>query len=299
MRGVYRFYQDGQLLATSENIITAAGRRAILHYLAGRGGSVGSSLALGTGSTPATLNDTRLTFEVDRATIDVISALYNDNYLVFKATIPQTSEYTIYEAGLFNLPSNNLSASLGRLVTAFDATLETWSNGSYTTTVNARLGNSALRLQPAASGTIETVLQSPSDFSSFSVDDNFTIAFYKNSSNASSLILKFRDANGNTFSQTKSISALANGYHIIAFRVGDFTASSTDISWGQITEISISHSATSAGASDIYLDGMRIEDDDFNNPEYALTSRTVLATPVVKSAVSPMDIEYAMELNFT
>lgn len=297
-KGTYRFYQDGILVGESENIITTAGKRAILHYLSGRGGSVGSALALGTGSTAATVNDTRLTFEVDRATIDVVSALYDSNYLTFKATIPQERAYTIYEAGLFNLPLDGASTSVGRLIASFETGLEVWSVGTYTTTVNARIGSEALRLQPNANGTLETVLDAQMDLSQYSIDDNFTVAIYKNSSFASSLILKFKDVNGNTFTLSKSINGLTNGYQIVTFRKGDFTASSTDISWADLSQLSVSHSATAGGNSDIYLDGIRIEDDDYQSPDYALTSRTVLASPVVKSTVSPMDVEYALELNF-
>jgi hypothetical protein len=297
-KGTYRFYQNGRLVGQSDNIITTAGRRAILQYLAGRGGSVGSSLALGTGSAVATIADKRLTFEVDRATIDVLSALYDSNYLVFKATIPQDRVFTIYEVGLFNLPQDGLSTSTGRVLASFETGLETWSAGTYTTTVNARVGGEALRLQPAGSGTVETILDAPMDLGSYTIDDNFTIAFYKNSSNASSLILKFKNANGDNFSLSKSINALPNGYNIVTFRKGDFTASSLSILWSDLTQVSISHSATAGGASDIYLDGMRVEDDDYESTDYALTSRSVLATPVVKSDVSPMDIEYALELAF-
>jgi hypothetical protein len=296
MKGTYRFYQDGELLATSKNLLTDEGRRAILRYLAGRGGSIGSSIALGTGVTPATTADGRLTFEVDRVTIDVVSVLYNDSLIVFKGTIPQEIEYSIYEAGIFNMPSNPISVENARILVQFEDGLEEWSAGSLVTS-NARLGVQSLRLQPNASGTVEAIANVVADLSNFTSDDNFTVAFTKASSNGSSLILKFKDLNGNQFALTKSVSSLALGYNVLTFRKGDFVATGA-MDWANVTSISVSHSATAGGASDVYLDGIRIEDDDVVSGDYVLISRSVLGTPLLKTNAAPMDIEYALELNF-
>jgi hypothetical protein len=296
MTGTYRFYQNGHLVRESQNLLTEEGRRAILRYLAGRGGSVGDSIALGTGITPATTADSRLTFEVDRVTIDVVSVLYNDSLIVFKGTIPQEIAYSIYEAGLFNMPSNPFGVENSRILVTFEDNLEEWSVGSIVNT-NARVGVQSLRLQPSASGTLETSASVVADLSNFTVDDNFTVAFTKASTNASSLILKFKDVNANQFALTKSLTGLPLGYNVLSFRKGDFVITGA-MDWANVVTISLAHSATAGGASDLYLDGVRIEDDDVVGGDYALLSRSVLSTPVIKTDASPMDIEYALELNF-
>lgn len=296
VKGTYRFYQGGRLVGKSENLLTNAGRRAILRYLAGRGGSVGDSIALGTGTIAPSVVDNRLTFEADRVTIDVISVLYNDSLIVFKGTIPQEVQYTIYEAGLFNMPSNPFSVESSRILLSFEDTIEEWSVGTLVNT-NARLGSQSLRLQPAGSGTLEAQAAVVADLSSFTADDNFTLAYTKASSNASSLILKFKDLNGNQYALTKSITSAPLAYNVLTFRKGDFVATGA-MDWTNVTSISVSHSATAGGASDVYLDGLRIEDDDVVSGDYALLSRSVLVSPVSKTDASPMDIEYALELNF-
>lgn len=296
MNGTYRFYQDGRLLRESKNLLTTEGKRAILRFLAGRGGSIGSSIALGTGVTPATVNDSRLTFEADRVTIDVISVLYNDSLIVFKGTIPQEIEYSIYEAGVFNMPSNPVVSDNPRIIATFDDTDESWSNGTIVVS-NARAGTTTLRLQPNASGTLEAVAPIVADFSGFTVDDNFTVAITKGNTNASSIILKFKDLAGNQFALTKSISALALGYNVVTFRKGDFVATGA-IDWSNISYMTVSATATSGGQADVYFDAVRVEDDDAITGDYALLSRSVLQTPLIKSAEAPMDVEYALELNF-
>lgn len=296
MKGTYRFYQDGQLIATSENLLTTQGKLAILNYLAGRGGGIGGSVALGIGQTPATVLDTRLTFEVDRATIESISSLPNEYTLIFKTTLPQEREYTINEIGIFSMDTNPITGSMSRLLSTFEEDIDTWDNGSYVTT-NAHIGQATLRLQPSANGTLTTTAPGVVDLSYYTANDNFTLAFTKNSANASSITLKFSNINNDYFSLNKSISALGNGFQVVQFRLGDFVPSGS-ISWAEIASISISHSASAGGASDIYLDGLRIEDDDTDSTEYALVSRSVVSPPVTKTTVSPMDIEYSLQIGF-
>lgn len=296
MKGVYSFYQNGELIGRSENLLTTAGKRAILAFLGGRGGNIGAAIALGTGAEPATVADKRLTFEVDRATINLVSVLYNDSLVVYKTTIPQETVYNIYEIGLYNQESNINSPANSRILASFETNIENWDNGVLVNT-NARIGSESLQLQPAASGTLEAKLSSVNDFSLFTADDNFTVAFTKNSANASSLTLKFLNDAGDSLSLNKSISALANGYHVVTFRKGDFVPTG-NISWGEITSISISHSASAGGASEVFLDGIRIEDDDSVNTDYALISRSVLLTPIQKTTAAPLDVEYALEFTF-
>ncbi len=266
-----------------------------MRYLAGRGGGIGGSLALGTGDIPATVNDTRLTFEVYRATIDVISISYSQNLLIFKASIPQEISLRIQELGLFSLEDNSANTGLSRLLTSFETDIELWSNGSYVET-NNRIGSVSLRMQPAANGTLEATLGAVLDLSAYTPDDNFTIAFTKGNGNVSSLTLRFRDDFGNSFSQTSSVTSLTNSYHIVTFPKKNFVTTG-EMFWNSITSVSVSVAASAGGAADVFLDGIRIEDDDSPTIDYGLVSRSVLPAPFIKSTIAPMDVEYALELS--
>ena len=54
----------------------------------------------------------------------------------------------------------------------------------------------------------------------------------------------------------------------------------------------------SAGNTTVYLDAIRINDEDTFDPGYGLISRSVLSTPLIKKAGRPVDIEYKLQLDF-
>lgn len=64
--GKYSFYLDGEQVCQSKNIITDVGLDAIRKFLVGDYPNWAEALAVGTGSTSAASNNTRLEFEVDR-----------------------------------------------------------------------------------------------------------------------------------------------------------------------------------------------------------------------------------------
>ena len=296
MRGIYRFYQDGKLIAERKNLLTTEGKRLILRYLAGQSPSLGAAIGLGVSEIAATVSDEMLGFEIERVSVDLRNADYTNDVVIFKGTIEQDTTFNIYEAGLWSASTNVLSGEFeSRLVTTFDTEIEAWTNVTEDTTAN-RTSESAVRVDATASTTTSAQLDVEMDLSGYSYNDTFLLAFSKPDNNIDSITLKFEDTvSGGVLSLSKTISSLPTGYNILEFRKGDFTATGT-ISWESISRITFD---VTAGGTDSYviLDGLRVEDVDTPNQNYILVSHAVLGSPIAKTNIAPMDIEYALEFS--
>ncbi|QWT29934.1 minor tail protein [Streptomyces phage TunaTartare] len=298
MRGFYRFYQEGKLIAEHENLITTEGKRLILRYLAGQSPSLGGAIGLGVSSVAATVNDVVMGFEIERIPVSLKNADYTNNVVLFKGTIEQDSAFSIYEAGLWSTASNILSGEFdSKLITTFDLELEAWTNVVADTTAN-RTSADAVRIDAASSSTTQSRIDVDMELSGYSANDTFYLAFSKPDNNITTIKLVFEDIiTGGSLSLTKTVSSLPTGYNVLAFRKGDFTASGT-ISWDSITRMGFDVTAGATG-SYVILDGLRIEDLDTPNQDFVLVSHTVLSSPLVKTSTAPMDVEYALDFNVT
>ncbi|UUG69375.1 minor tail protein [Streptomyces phage Sham] len=298
MRGFYRFYQDGKLIAEHENLLTTEGKRLILRYLAGQSPSLGGAIGLGVSSVAATVNDVIMGFEIERIPVSLKNADYTNNVVLFKGTIEQDAAFSIYEAGLWSTASNLLSGEFdSRLITTFDLNLETWTNVTADTTAN-RTSSDAVKVTAASSSTTQARTDVDMEFSGYSANDTFYLAFSKPDNNITTIKLVFEDiVTGGSLSLTKTVSSLPTGYNILAFRKGDFVSSGT-ISWDNITRMGFDVTAGATG-SYVILDGLRIEDLDTPNQDFVLVSHTVLSSPLVKTNTAPMDVEYALDFNVT
>lgn len=298
MIGTYRFYQNGKLVGESKNLITTEGKRLILRYLAGQSPSLGGAIAFGVGTTAANVADVRLDFEARRIPVALKNVDYVNSKVLFKGTIEQNDIFKIYEAGLWSDVANVLSGDFdSKLITTFDLTEEAW-NDAVADTTQERTGEDAIRVDVAASSTVSTAIDVEMDLSGYSVNDEFSLAFYKPDNNISTIELVFTDtATTGTLSLTKTVSSLPVGYNILLFRKGDFVVTGT-ISWGEITKMGFD--ITAGGTpSYVILDALRIEDTDTPNQDFVLVSRSVLGSFIDKTDVSPMDVEYTLEFNVT
>lgn len=295
MKGIYRFYQNGELIHEQENLLTTEGKKLILRYLAGQAGNIGDALAVGVAATAPTASDYRLNFEIDRVVVSLKNADYANQYVIFKGTLPQASEYTIYEVGLFSNFANGIAGDYSsRALTVFDTTVETWTNSTVDTT-GPRTSTASILVTAGASATVSTRTSTNMDLSGYSGNDEFTLAFNKTTANITTLALAFENSTGGVFKRSLSISALPLGYNVLAFKKSDFTATGT-IDWGTITSFGVDVTANASGGS-IILDGIRVEDTDTINPNYVLVSRALLGAPLAKTAVAPLDIEYALDVS--
>lgn len=298
MRGFYRFYQNGKLIAEHENLLTTEGKRLILRYLAGQSPSLGGAIGLGVSGVAATVNDVALGFEIERVGVDLKNADYTNNVVLFKGTIDQDATFTIYEAGLWSTASNILSGEFdSRLITTFDTDLEEWTNATLDTSAN-RTSIDAIKVSAAISSTTQTRLDVDMDLSGYSANDTFFLAFSKPNNNITTIKLIFEDViSGGSVSLTKTVSSLPTGYNVLAFRKGDFTATGT-ISWDSITRMGFDVTAGGT-AGYVILDGLRVEDLDTPNQDFVLVSHTILSSPLAKTNTAPMDVEYALDFNVT
>lgn len=293
MKGTYRFYQGGKLIAEQDNLITTEGKKAILRYLAGHSGAVARSLAVGTGTAAATVSDAKLQFETGRADVSVISPDYVTQKLVFKATLPQDLEFAIWEIGALTVSSSEL---FGKMLFQFDSDSEAWSVGSFQSDVN-RIGADALRINATTSTTTTSTLSGLYlDTSDFGDSDKFTLAYIPQDANLSSLKIRFKTDASNYFEY--SFTQLTSGYKIESWAKSVMTKTGSPL-WSNITSVDLLVQASGAGATNVDFDGLRIDSTLVSNPEYALVSRTVLGAAVVKTDVSPMDVEYTVDVTIS
>lgn len=299
MKGVFRLYQNGLLVAEKENVVTTNGKRLIQRYLAGQSASLGEAIALGVNGSPsAAAADVRLNFEITRVPVALKSADFTAGTIVFKGTLPQEDVYTIYEMGLWSQYSDAIAAGFASSVlTKFNTAVESWTNITADTT-NSRCSAQAAKVTVAASQTVSVRNSDVNlDLSGYSGNDLFSVAFYKPDNNMASVTFVFEDqtTGGNFKSPAQTISALPVGYNVVQVAKSAMVQTGT-ISWASINKFGMDVTATATG-SNISLDSIRVEDTDTINQDYSLVSHTTSATPLAtKTAVAPMDVEYAVNV---
>jgi len=113
IKGTYIFYEDGQEICRSKNILTKFGKRYLTNVIAGNVNAISKEVAIGIDSTAATANDSRLGFEFYRTEVTLSSTDIQQDGLdsnsqpiftysaIFKTTIPQDISGIIKEIGLY------------------------------------------------------------------------------------------------------------------------------------------------------------------------------------------------------
>jgi len=291
MRGTYRFIQGGEVIAEFDNLITTAGKKALLEYVAGYTKSIAGSLAVGIGTTAANVADRKLAFEVSRKAVTNATVDYAAGAVVFKTQLPTTDELSIYEIGAHT--SAEEGAGLSQLLLDFDVNTDAWSVGTFVAT-NSRIG-SALQVTATASTTTDSTLNDLAlDLSAYSALDTFTFATRANNAFASSIAWFFKTDASNYY--LFSLSTPVSGtYNLTTYTKSQATVVGTP-NWANITQVTVRVTATAGGTASVDFDGIRIDDTDANKEESVLFSRAVLGSPVVKTVGLPLDIEYAVTL---
>ena len=107
--GEYILYEDGKEICRNKNLITKFGKRYLTQYLAGQSNTNLKDIAIGIGSTAASVNDTQLGFEFYRSPVTMSSIDIQTSSVtgvstygvVYKTTIPVDVVGVINELGLF------------------------------------------------------------------------------------------------------------------------------------------------------------------------------------------------------
>lgn len=308
-------------------MITKFGKRFLTSYLAGNSNLSSKELAFGIGSTTPNLKggDTRLEFEFYRVPVELssidISQTGTDvdgdpvfSYsIIYKSTIPQDISGVISEIGLYPGARTSFNNFDSKFITSFTNNFNWFDgsenpvsqsntqdlNGNYT--FLSKIGDSMVRFD-ATSGSAKEYTNSlvAYDISGYSINDTLAIAYKKADENVSKIRVKFYSSDlayyyvdftpeSGTGDKIQSLP-LSNLF-------SNYTASPNVPDPSSIIKVGVEITAT-GGATTVYFDGIRINDEDTFDPAYGIISRSLLSTPLIKKPGRPVDIEYKLLLEF-
>jgi hypothetical protein len=312
MFGEYVFYDNDKEIYRSKNLLTKFGKRYLTQYLAGQSNTNLKDIALGVGSTAATVNDTQLGFEfykspVSMSSIDIqtSSSTGLSTYgVVYKTTIPVDVAGTINEIGLFPTVSLGSTDYASNSISTFENN-QSWTDslGAYpstTTTPFPKIGTSYLSIGASASQSKEYFYNFNIDVSGYSALDSLTLAYYQSDTNLDYVFVRMYDSNNNYY-EIRYAGDVSVGYKIKSLTLNNLYSSgfgSGVPDQTSIVKISCGVKAKSSGATVALFDGMRINDEDSFRTDYGMISRSVLTTPITKSLGKQMVIEYRLGISF-
>lgn len=310
IKGEYVFYENGKEIYRSENLITTYGKRYITSLLAGLNLSTGKDIAFGIGNTAATLNDNRLEFEFYRIPvslgsidIDTTIPIYTS---VYKTTIPADVSGVISEIGLYPSTRSSINNFDSRFISDFEINTDwvsSFETAKYAEAGIPKIGENLLKFKfdgANINGLTSEYLYGIGkfDLSGYSAKDSLSIAFQVPDTNISSLKIKFYSDLNNYY--YANIINLDQGEYISNISLSEILSNMEGSPLGSSISyigIQLTRSSASQPAS-VYMDGLRINDEDTFDPNFGLISRSVLSTPINKVAGRSLDIEYKLSLDF-
>jgi hypothetical protein len=308
-------------------MITKFGKRFLASQMAGVNSFAGRELALGIGSTAvnANGNDTKLEFEFYRlpvllSSFDVVQTgvdgsgnpIFEYN-VVYSSTIPQDVSGVVSEIGLYPGGRTSFNNFDSKFISSFTNNFN-WFDGSSNPALQSNTQDSSgaytflskiddsMITVTASSGTTKEYTNSLEsyDISGYSINDTISIAYKKSDNNVSNIRVKFYSS-ASAYYYVDFTPASGSGDRIQSLSLNNlfsnYTASPNLPDPASITKIGVAVTAT-GGATTVYLDGIRINDEDTFDPSYGMISRSVLSTPLIKKPGRPVDIEYKLLLEF-
>lgn len=288
-------------------MITTPGKTHIQRYLGGFVPNIAQSIAFGISGAGESAAHTKLGFEVGRVDISLTSFDFINGRIVYKADLPEEFSGKIWEAAIYSVEADSVAGQYGsRLLITFDSTSESWvdvatglppvfHDGSPTPGGTSRIGPNSMRATPAASGNVTHGMnQLAMDLSGFSGNDKFVFAYNVGNAFTSSIRFRFMTDASNYYDIT--LGAQSAIYHVEEVSKSAAVPTGSP-NWGSITEVRVTTTSTSGGASQVDFDGIRIEDVDTVNPEYVMVAREVPALPYAKESGQFQSIEFTMDVN--
>lgn len=310
--GEYVFYEDGKEVGRNKNLITKFGKRYLTQYLAGQSNTNLKDVAIGIGSTAASVNDTQLGFEFYRSPVTMSSIDIQTNSttgissygVVHKTTIPVDVVGVISEIGIFPTVSLSSTDYASNSISTFEDN-QSWadSNGAFPsvlTTPTPKIGTYYLSMGASASGTKQYFNNFNIDISGYSALDSLTIAYRQVDLNLDYVFVRMYDSN-NSYYEIRYAGDVSTGDKIKSLTLNNLYSSgygSGAPDQTSIVKIGVGVKAKSSGATAVLFDGLRINDEDAFRTDYGLISRSVLSTPIVKTLGKQMVIEYRIGINF-
>ena len=304
-------------------MITKFGKRFLINYLAGNADFSKKEIALGIGNTTpnAKGNDTRLEFEFYRlpaiiSSIDIQQTgtdIDGDPIFsykaVYQATLPQDIAGVATEIALYPGSRSSRNNFDSRAITLFENNV-LWVDsvganpGIQINTENftSKIGENMIYIQSGPSSSKEYTLSfNQLDLSGYSINDSLAIAYKKDDNNVSNIRVKFYSS-PTQYCYIDFTPASGIGDKIQSEPLSSLfsNTSTTPPDFGNITSIGIEVTSGSGGATKVYFDGLRINDEDTFDPTYGMISRSVLTGGdiIYKTSGRQVDIEYKLQLGF-
>jgi hypothetical protein len=298
-------------------LITKFGKRFLTSYLAGMITSPTKDLAFGIDSTAvqANGNDTRLGFEFYRVpvsfgSIDIQTDEFGDSTysVVYQATIPQDVSGVIKEIGLYPGLKSSANNYDSKFIADFENNLMWFKSddsnpelvATTTSSIQPRVGSYYSKVAVSASQSVEfTCSYSGLDLSGYTASDSLSLAYNQENTHLDSITFKFYSSDSSYYSATFTGAASVTETDKIAkVLFSTLTANNAFADLSSIIKIGVTVTAKSSGQAVVYLDALRIDDEDTFNANFGLISRSVLSSPIEKIAGKPVDVEYRINLGF-
>ena len=298
-------------------MITKFGKRFLTSHLSGMVVSPTKDLAFGIDSTAvqANGNDTRLGFEFYRVPVSFGSIdIQTDEFgastysVVYQATIPQDVSGIIKEIGLYpgiKSSSNNFDS---KFIADFENNLMWFKSddsnpelvANTTSSIKPRVGSYFSKVAVSASQSVEfTCSYSGLDLSGYTSSDSLSLAYNQENTNLDSITFKFYSSDSSYYSATfTGASSVTESDKIAKVLFSTLTANNAFADLSSIIKIGVTVTAKSSGQAVVYLDALRIDDEDTFNANFGLISRSALSSPIEKIAGKPVDVEYRINLGF-
>ena len=298
-------------------MITRFGKRFIASYLAGMVSFPKQDIAIGVSDGTdyaASDSNTRLGFEFYRlpasfGSIDIqTDGGGNSTYsVIYKATLPQDIAGIVKEIALYPGSRTSINNFDSKFISDFENNLSWTDLSGQNPALVAyseedpiypvpRIGSSLIMIEtPQGSSEEYSATISPFDISGYSANDSLSLVYEKDDTNLSSIKVKLYSSDTAYHMATFTASGAA-GQKIANINLSALTTHNGPTS--TITKVAIEVTAGSGGDSVVYLDGLRINDEDTFDPTFGMIARDVLVTPLEKKAGKPVDIEYKIGLTF-
>jgi hypothetical protein len=310
IKGEYVFYENDKEIYRSKNLITTYGKKFITSLLAGISYTNGKDMAFGIDSTAAQNSDTRLGFEFYRIPVTLGSIDINTETpsytTIYKTTIPADVSGVISEIGLYPGTRGSINNFDSRFISDFEINTD-WASGfetaSFAENATPTIGENLLEFKFEGADVVNLTSEyyyniGNFNLSGYSPKDSLSLAFQVPDANITSLKIKFySDANNYYYGE---IFDLEQGEYISNIILSDILSGIEGSPLGSaisVIGIELTRSSASLPAS-VYMDGLRINDEDTFDPNFGLISRSVLAEPINKIAGRSLDVEYKLSLDF-
>jgi len=235
----------------------------------------------------------------------------------FKATIPDGISCIIYELGIFtNIVGQNPELFEDKIITNFDEEVSNlgWTGGTSTSNYSSyspRLSNKTLNVT-ATTSSQRIVLGSTSssiaigsasspagslEFGTQIFSNNFdTAKILVYSTGTASITVKGQDtATITSASPDNAITFISNASVAAGLNLLEGTISKGSLYNDTLSKLEISY-VCGSGSVGLYFDSLKFSHSGNFNIYHGLVSRSVLPTPIVKTAQESVDIEYEIYL---